>query len=172
MALLTTGKQVVIDLETLSTHANACIVSIGACLIEDLEIVDTFYTNVDANTCKEVGLHIEKNTLDWWAEQPQEIREAWLKNPQPLSKALLDFSAWYGNDSIPIWGYGANFDVVILESAYRAEKVIPIPWKFWDIYCLRTLMNVLDKRLPKDNNHNALDDATAQANMLIEILKT
>ena len=63
MALLTTGKQVVVDLETLSTHANACIVSIGACLIEDLEIVDTFYTNVDANTCKEVGLHIEKNTL-------------------------------------------------------------------------------------------------------------
>ena len=33
-------------------------------------------------------------------------------------------------------------------------------------------MNVLDKRLPKENNHNALDDATAQANMLIEILKT
>jgi len=30
----------------------------------------------------------------------------------------------------------------------------------------------LDKRLPKKNNHNALDDATAQANMLIEILKT
>ena len=115
MALLTTGKQVVVDLETLSTHANACIVSIGAVLIDDLEIVDTFYTNVDANTCKEVGLHIEKDTLNWWAEQPQEIREAWLKNPQPLSKALMDFSAWYGNDSIPIWGYGANFDVVILE---------------------------------------------------------
>ena len=27
---------------------------------------------------------------------------------------------WYGKESIPIWGYGANFDVVILESAYRA----------------------------------------------------
>ena len=33
-------------------------------------------------------------------------------------------------------------------------------------------MNLLDYRLPKANNHNALDDATAQAKMLIEILKT
>ena len=47
-----------------------------------------------------------------------------------------------------------------------------IPWKFWDISCLRTLMNVLDKRLPKANNHNALDDATAEAKVLIEILKS
>ena len=46
------------------------------------------------------------------------------------------------------------------------------PWKFWDINCLRTLSNVLDKRLPKKNNHNALDDATAQGNLLIEILKS
>ena len=27
-------------------------------------------------------------------------------------------------------------------------------------------------RLPKKNNHNALDDATAQGNLLIEILKS
>ena len=33
------SKQVVVDLETLSTHANACIVSIGAVMIEDLEIL-------------------------------------------------------------------------------------------------------------------------------------
>ena len=46
------------------------------------------------------------------------------------------------------------------------------PWKFWDINCLRTLSNVLDKRLPKKNNHNALDDAYAQGNLLIDILKS
>ena len=31
-----TSKQVVVDLETLSIHPNACIVSIGAVLIEDM----------------------------------------------------------------------------------------------------------------------------------------
>jgi len=163
-------RKIVVDLETLSTHSNACIVSIGAVLIENLEIVDTFYTNVNGVDGKEAGLHVEKDTIDWWQEQPKEIREAWQRDPQPLDTALDSFSNFYGGSG-SIWGYGANFDVVILESAYRALGK-DIPWKFWDIACLRTLMNVLDKRLPKANNHNALDDATAQANMLIEILKS
>ena len=166
-----TSKQVVVDLETLSTHPNACIVSIGAVLIEDMEITDTFYINVDGRTCKEVGLHIDPDTIKWWGEQSKEAQEAWQKNPVPLQEAIDKFTLWYGKESIPIWGYGANFDVVILESAYRALDM-NIPWKFWDISCLRTLMNVLDKRLPKANNHNALDDATAEAKVLIEILKS
>ena len=165
------GKQVVVDLETLSIHPNACIVSIGAVLIEDMEITDTFYINVDGRTCKEAGLHIDPDTIKWWGEQSKEAQEAWQKNPVPLQEAIDKFTLWYGKESIPIWGYGANFDVVILESAYRALDM-NIPWKFWDISCLRTLMNVLDKRLPKANNHNALDDATAEAKVLIEILKS
>ena len=166
-----TSKQIVVDLETLSIHSNACIVSIGAVLIEDMEITDTFYINVDGRTCKEAGLHIDPDTIKWWGEQSKEAQEAWQKNPVPLQEAIDKFTLWYGKESIPIWGYGANFDVVILESAYRALDM-NIPWKFWDISCLRTLMNVLDKRLPKANNHNALDDATAEAKVLIEILKS
>ena len=166
-----TSKQIVVDLETLSIHPNACIVSIGAVLIEDMEITDTFYINVDGRTCKEAGLHIDPDTIKWWGEQSKEAQEAWQKNPVPLQEAIDKFTLWYGKESIPIWGYGANFDVVILENAFKAIGH-HIPWKFWDIYCLRTMMNVLDKRLPKANNHNALDDANAQASMLLEILKS
>ena len=168
---MNTSKQIVVDLETLSIHPNACIVSIGAVLIEDMEITDTFYINVDGRTCKEAGLHIDPDTIKWWGEQSKEAQEAWQKNPVPLQEAIDKFTLWYGKESIPIWGYGANFDVVILENAMKAAHHY-IPWKFWDIYCLRTMMNVLDKRLPKANNHHALDDATAQANMLLEILKS
>ena len=62
----TSAKHVVVDLETLSTNSNACIVSIGACLVENLEITDTFYCNVDGRTCKEAGLHIDPDTIKWW----------------------------------------------------------------------------------------------------------
>ena len=165
------GKHIVVDLETLSTKSNAAIVSIGAVKIEGLEIVDTFYCNVDARHGKELGLDIDKDTVDWWANQPIEYQKVWQVDPLRMEHALTRFTTWYGKESLPIWGYGANFDVVILESAYRALDM-NIPWKFWDISCLRTLMNVLDKRLPKANNHNALDDATAEAKVLIEILKS
>ena len=43
----TSGKHIVVDLETLSTHSNACIVSIGAVLIEDLKKQGEFYINVN-----------------------------------------------------------------------------------------------------------------------------
>lgn len=173
----THSRQVVLDLETLSTRSNAAIVSIGAVAIENLEIVDTFYINVDAKTCKEAGLHIDPLTVEWWSQQDMEARQALTVDPVPLDEALDKFSTFFKEGNI--WGMGANFDVVIMENAmtlsgWNANRDAreKYPWKFWDIYCLRTLMNVLDKRLPKSNNHNALDDAKAEANILIEILKT
>jgi DNA polymerase III epsilon subunit-like protein len=173
----THSRQVVLDLETLSTRSNAAIVSIGAVAIENLEIVDEFYVNVDAKTCKEAGLHIDPLTVEWWAQQDMEARQALTVDPLPLDEAIDKFVTFFKEGNI--WGMGANFDVVIMENAMtlsgwnsNRDAREKYPWKFWDIYCLRTLMNVLDKRLPKANNHNALDDAKAEADMLIEILKT
>ena len=181
----TYSRQVVLDLETLSTRSNAAIVSIGAVAIEDLKIVDEFYINVDPKTCKEAGLHIDPLTVEWWAQQDMEARQALTVDPVPLDEALDKFVTFFTGGDQPafgggkIWGMGANFDVVIMENAmtlsgWNANRDArdKFPWKFWDIFCLRTLMNVLDKRLPKSNNHNALDDAKAEAKILIEILKT
>ena len=175
----TSVKQIVLDLETLSTRSNAAIISIGAIAIENLEIVDEFGINVDPGTCKEAGLHIDPLTIEWWPQQDPEVFAAINQNTVPLDEALDKFAKFYGSESIPIWGFGANFDVVIMENAMTSSgwnSNLPVqqkyPWKFWDIYCLRTLSNVLDKRLPKANNHNALDDARAEAELLIDILKS
>lgn len=172
--------QVVVDLETLSTHANACIVSIGAVKFTLEEgILDEFFVNVEPTTCKDVGLHFDKNTIEWWTKQTPEARKSWQENPIPLTDALLQFADFYETGN-PIWGNGANFDITILESAYYAigydkdkEYGQHLPWKFWDIYCLRTLTNILDKKLEKTGiNHNALHDAIAEARLIIDILKS
>lgn len=173
--------QVVVDLETLSTHANGCIVSIGAVKFNLNDgILEEFFINVDPTSCKEYGLHFDKHTIEWWTQQSKEAREAWQKDPVSLPEALHKFAEFYGDKSIPVWGNGANFDISILESAYYAigydkDKVYGehLPWKFWDIYCLRTLTNILDKKLQKTGvNHNALHDAIAEAKLIIEILKS
>ena len=89
-------KKIVVDLETLSTHSNACIVSIGACLVENLEITDTFYINVNGVEGRQAGLHVEPETIKWWEEQTPEAREAWQRDPQPLKDSLESFSKFYG----------------------------------------------------------------------------
>ena len=180
MRIKPSQPQFVVDLETLSTHANGCIVSIGAVKFSLEEgILEEFFVNVDPQSCKDVGLHFDKNTIEWWTKQSKEARDAWMKDPVPLTEALNKFADFYepGN---PIWGFGANFDIVLLESAYYAigydkDKVYGehLPWKFWDIYCLRTLANVLGKKLEKTGvNHNALHDAIAEAKLIIEILRS
>ena len=82
------SRQVVLDLETLSTRSNAAIVSIGAVAIDNLEIVDTFYINVDAKTCKEAGLHIDPLTVEWWSQQDMVARQALTVDPVPLDEAI------------------------------------------------------------------------------------
>jgi len=174
-------RQVIVDLETLSTRSNAVITSIGAVAFTINDgILGEFFINVDPITCKDVGMHIDKETVEWWQQQPAEARESWQKNPVPLDEALDKFARFYGEESIPIWGNGANFDVVILENAFihsgwtaNRPGNFKFPWKFWDIYCLRTLTNVLGRKVEKTGiNHNALHDAMAEAKVLLEILRS
>ena len=180
MRIKQTDRQVVVDLETLSTRPNACIVSIGAVAFNLQDgILDEFFINVDASNSRKHGLHIDLNTIEWWKQQSKEAQEAWQQDPQPLDYALEKFAEFYQTGN-PIWGNGSSFDITILESAYYAvgwdkDKVYGkhLPWKFWDIYDMRTLTSILGKKLQKTGvDHNALDDAMAEAKLLIDMLKS
>lgn len=176
MRIKPTDRQIVVDLETLSARPNSCIVSIGAVAFTLQDgITEEFLINVDPMSCKNLGLHISKETVDWWSTQPKEAIESWKKDPVPLDVALEKFNDFYGPTSVPIWGNGSSFDITILESAYIAlnDSKTDIPWKFWDIYDLRTLTNILGRKLVKTGiNHNALHDSIAEAKLLIDMLKS
>jgi DNA polymerase III epsilon subunit-like protein len=171
--------QIMIDLETLSTRSNASILSIGATkfTLED-GVIDKFYCNVDAQTCKNLGLHVSKDTLDWWKKQNKEAIKALMVNKLPLDVALTNFTDWIGKGDIIVWGNGASFDIVILESAFEAIGISRYPWKYWNVMCYRTIMNLfgLDnskiRKEQTDTHHHALDDALSQTHTLIGILKS
>jgi exodeoxyribonuclease VIII len=163
---------IMIDLETMSTRSNAAICSIGAVKFENKKIIDTFYCTVDLKSCKDFGLHISKDTVQWWSEQNKEALKELTKNNVPLEVALTKFSEWYGRKSLPTWGNGAGFDNVVLENAYLAIGKVR-PWKFWDDRCYRTMKNMLhwiDADSREGTYHNALDDAMYQTKHLIKIM--
>ena len=71
---------VMVDLETLSTKNNATILTIGAIKFNLKDAPgegeqNTFYMRVNLDSCKELGLDIDKNTEKWWNEQSPEARE-------------------------------------------------------------------------------------------------
>lgn len=165
--------QVMVDLETMSQKSNAAIASIGAVKIQDGLIIDKFYCTVDIKSCKEIGLNIQKETVEWWSKQNPEALAELRKNNISIQDALSDFREWYGKKSLWTWSNGAGFDNVILENAYRAIGE-DTPWKFYDSRCYRTVKAIIN--LPEDErqgtHHNALDDAVHQARHLIRILES
>jgi DNA polymerase III epsilon subunit-like protein len=164
-------KQVMIDLETLSTEHNACIVSIGAVKFDGKDILSSFKVNVTAESCKAAGLHLSLDTIDWWATQSPEARHLWMDDAIALPNALDQFEDWYGTRSLWTWGYGANFDIVIMENAFKAIGRKE-PWKYVDVMCLRTVSNLRGLKVPRLEgvHHDALADARNQAKFLLSLM--
>lgn len=166
-----TTEHVMIDLETLSTRPTAAIVSIGACKFSDTKIVSEFYVNVSAKSSKENGLHVSKETVDWWLKQSDSARNALLINPQPLDVALKMFLEWYGSKSLKTWSNGADFDLPIMANALL-QCSMEVPWKYWDGMCVRTIQTLTNSKVPRQEgtHHNALDDAVNQAKYIMRFM--
>lgn len=169
-----------VDLETLSTRPNACIISIGACKFDfnGSIITDKFSVNVDPVSCKKLGLFLDPKTIDWWSKQSKEARQAWQVDPLPLPEAIEKFHQWWGTEKRSFWCNGLSFDAPIISSAYVAigKTEGDKPWVYSDEMDLRTVYKMVgfDNKKARESStvgvyHNALDDAIAQTMQLMEL---
>ena len=170
-------SDVMLDLETLSIRPDAVILVIGAIKFnrnykyeeniskKDIYNLDYFYKRITIESCLNEGLRKDKETERWWNEQDDDIKEEAFsgENRISLKEALIEFSKWYGNSRC-IWGNGSSFDCTILGESYNRCN-IEIPWKFWLVRDLRTIMDIGNIRmydLPDYNKHHALWDCYRQ----------
>ena len=165
------ANNIMLDLETMGTTPTSAIIAIGAVRF-DKRLKDTFYKVVDLQSSVDVRLTMDASTVMWWLQQSAAARKALKRKGINLVAALKEFQAWVGEDAI-VWGNGANFDNVILASAYRLTG-FNIPWKFYNDRCYRTMKSLHRDIEPpkfKGTPHRADDDAAHQARHLIKICK-
>lgn len=177
--------QVAIDLETLGTKADSVILSIGAVAIcEQTGDRRKFYGACSVASQPERTQ--SPSTLAWWSQQSAAAREAFDFAHGPDCPSLTDtlqrLTAWIGQigetHDVYVWGNGANFDLAMLEHAYKGLSDF-VPWNFRHTRDMRTLYDItlrfgLDIRgnvARVGTHHNALDDAEFQANVIIESLR-
>jgi DNA polymerase III epsilon subunit-like protein len=162
---------VMIDIETLSTKNNALILTIGAIKFnknKDSNEIEKFYYKIDRKSCELLFMHVDKETIKWWKEQPANlVHETFIdnKNRININDALIKLSNFI-KDCNYIWANSPNFDCVILENAYNSCK-LEVPWKFWQLRDTRTVYDLGKIRLndiviENNNIHNALDDCYKQ----------
>jgi exodeoxyribonuclease VIII len=165
-----------LDLETLGTNPGAVITQIGVSAFNsrvgaaDLNVPDPFkLIHVAPQSALDLGMHVSWDTIAWWLTQNEEARIAMAsKMPRwSLPDALKTLDEWIGHYCSPrfnIWGNGSNFDVVLLEDAYRRVKRKPV-WDFRNIRDMRTIVDLCpsDLKVKPEVAHNAAADAKAQA---------
>jgi 3'-5' exoribonuclease-like protein len=173
-----TYTDVMVDLETLGTAPGSVILSIGAVAFNEAQpeaewkLFNSGAISVmDSRTYE---LTIDEGTLAWWLKQDlvarQVLDDALNGNASVLLHAALrDFTAWYPSGT-RLWGNGANFDNVLLRSAYSAMGGTAAPWPYYDDRCYRTLKAAFKQFVPElmfqGTRHDALADALHQTRYL------
>lgn len=172
-------RDVMIDLETLGTTADAVILSIGAVkfdLNSDQIQDEAFYASVSVDSNLESKRRISEDTLLWWLKQESAAQAVFFEPKQHLTDALVELSDWIADDKCMVWSNGADFDLPMLAHAFTNAGV-EIPWKFWNSRCVRTYKGLpVAKRttIPVFNGvkHNAMADAYHQAQVVQAIQLT
>ena len=157
-----------LDLESLGTRPDCAILTLGAIKFNPY-VLDSFgdslYLRIDVDEQLALGREVQEDTLTWWSNQAEDVREEALGEGNRVSltemyRQLNRFCVGATN----IWCQGPAFDIVILENIYR-QMGWPTPWQFWQIRDSRTLFGVHGD--PREKNkaglHNALEDCVSQA---------
>ena len=175
-------RNIMLDIETLGTTAGSVILTVGAVEFSNLGVCRRFYVRISLEDSLKLGLKVDADTMQWWLKQNEHVRnEAFgITNPHSVTKvtAALDWIREFFNkddfakdtEKVFLWGNGASFDPVLLEVYFR-KFGFNAPWEFRHIRCYRTV-SALFPMVPKRsrvNIHNALSDAEAQVQRLIDI---
>lgn len=173
---------IMLDLETLSNSVPAIITQIGAAKFDRLTggIQDTFFINVDADSCARLGMTMNVSTVFWWFQQSDTARKSLMNpTPVPVATALFQLSQWVSknspdNEKPKVWCH-TSFDFPIINKAYELWGTAP-PWSYRHGRDLRTIVdlsgiNLEDFKMEDDLAHNALNDCLYQIKYAVAAIK-
>lgn len=159
-----------LDLETMSTHKNAVVASIGVFCMNSPWPNDTkFYHTLDIDSQIRAGRHVSDATMRWWFKQDPKVQQATFPeygntNPEAAIMKLGTFiKSHLTKDSKPlVWVKGINFDGAITESLCETLH-LPCPVEFRQWAEVRDIERLTGTRVHDfEGAHHALTDAVEQ----------
>jgi len=164
-------RELMVDIETLSTDVNGAIAQIGAVYfsMKTGELGDEYLINIDLDDAIKHGATVDGRTLYWWMAQSEDARKG-LTDPKPLKEliALKEFNRFWSR-ATRVWSH-ATFDFVILMNAMRRRNIVPQVHyrKARDIRTLTGLAGMTREEVETTKveragtHHNGLDDSLYQ----------
>lgn len=158
-------NRLMLDFKTLDVAECPVILSMGAVVFNENEIVDCIYEKIDQQSCLELGCTISDDTIAWWDKQSEAAKTAAFGGTTNIGYAmgmLVDF--YKKHDCEEIWSAGALTDIRWTNNIL-IKLGMEKPWKFYKEMCFRTFRIYMPQfDFEKSGTvHNALDDAINQA---------
>lgn len=160
-----------LDIETLSTGANAVILSIAAVPFNlgSTELGPAFHQNINVQSSLDAGAKIDGDTLVWWITKNHQTFKNNLKDPKHITTVLMEFWAFIKNEcdlECKVYGKGPSFDNKLVSDAYRL-CVMNLPWKYYNERCVRTYLDgwehLVSENVPfEGEEHDPLADVLHQ----------
>jgi hypothetical protein len=161
-------KNLMLDLETLSSSNNGAIIQIGACYFDwDGNIGKKLLINTIPD--KRFDFNIE--TINWWFTNKDSVIKSLTIERIALHKALIEFSK-FSKEAEHVWSH-STFDFVLLMNAYQKLN-IKEPFGFRASRDIRTLVYLSGvshnntKTVRDDEQHNALHDCIYQVGYCVK----
>lgn len=167
-------KDIMIDIETLGTKPYSVILSIGALKfdIKTGEIGEEFHRVIDVKSCKKAGLDLDFDTLVWWTNQPEAVRNSVFKGENRLSSVLFNLDMFIC-ETERIWSNSPSFDLSLIRNAYERIGLEPA-WNYLQERDVRTISalrpEIRETCFREGIAHNAIDDCKFQVKYLVKTL--
>ena len=171
-------KHLVLDLETLGTKTNSCILSVGAVIFDPYKTdvydfvcqntekspdISTYYKRVSLESCENIGMTIDDSTVEWWAKQSMEAQEeAFSDEDRHNIKDVIVELNKFSKPCKKFWAKSPDFDCSIIDN-YALVLNIGVPWQFWETRCIRTIEDFIEFKSATVNSHHALQDCFYEA---------
>jgi hypothetical protein len=180
-------KDIMIDIETMGHGGNTALVQLSAVQFDrytgkkGLE----FSTNIDLQSCIDVGLKIKADTIYWWLTKSEQAINSITNQPRSLIQlALMNFSIYLSKcapdgvaSNLHLWGRSPRFDIAIIYDAYIACSLV-IQWDKGKEMCVRTIESFapeVKKEIDEKNKtrilHDGISDCLHQIEYVSEIYK-
>jgi hypothetical protein len=165
---------IMLDIETLGTCPDCVVLTLGAVKFNPYtldDVVGGIYCKPDVDDQIARGRIVREDTMQWWSEQAEEVREEALGTEDriPVVQMLKELNKFLVGAN-NVWAQGTVFDIGILEHLYKQYEMVP-NWQYWQITDSRTLFKLHgDPRVKgKEGLHNALEDCVSQASAVQQI---
>lgn len=131
-----------INIQTLSLRPDAAIIGIGATSFRfDVAGYDTFHRNITLQSVQ--SFNINKDTVQFWRERPKDLLRSIKEDNVTLVQACKDLTDFFRNNSVEVV-FSRSIDNLRL---VFDEYSLPLPWEFYNEYDLRTIQNMMGKKI-------------------------